>query len=82
MAKEGPLGRAEERMGFDVRGTGAGADATKFVFYEELANERFAKTVIVTKSANLIHDESKRVICRLTVISVERLSVPEKVRRL
>ena len=43
MAEEGPLSRAEERVGFHVGGASAGTDAAKFVFDEEFANEGFAK---------------------------------------
>ncbi len=43
MAQERPLGVAEERVGFDVRGAGAGADAAEFVFDEQFADEGFAE---------------------------------------
>ncbi len=39
MAEEGPRGVAEEGMGFDVRGAGAGAETAEFVFDEEFADE-------------------------------------------
>ena len=45
MAEEGPLGCAEEGVGFDVRGAGAGADAAELVFNEEFADEGFAEAV-------------------------------------
>lgn len=38
------MSRAEEWMGFDVRGTGTGPNAAKLVFDEEFADEGFAKT--------------------------------------
>jgi len=38
VAQEGPLGCAEEGVGLNVRGTGTGADAAEFVFYEEFAD--------------------------------------------
>ena len=43
VAQERPLGVAEERVGFDVRGAGAGADAAEFVFDEQFADEGFAE---------------------------------------
>ena len=39
VAEQGPLGGAEEGVGFDVGGAGAGADAAEFVFDEEFADE-------------------------------------------
>lgn len=42
MAKERPLGGAEEGVALDVRGTGAGAETAVFVFGEEFADEGFA----------------------------------------
>ena len=45
MAEEGPLGGAEEGVGFDVRGAGAGADAALFVFDEEFADKGLAEAV-------------------------------------
>ena len=37
-------------MGFDIRGAGAGADATGFVFDEEFSDEGFAETVVISSS--------------------------------
>ena len=34
-------------MGFDVRGPGAGTDATGLVFDEKFADERFTETIRV-----------------------------------
>ena len=45
MAKERPLGVAEEGVRLHVGGPSTGADAAEFVFDEEFANERFAETV-------------------------------------
>ena len=45
MAEQGPLRCAEERVGFDVRGAGSGAETTHFVFDEEFADEGFAEAV-------------------------------------
>ena len=45
MAEEGPGGGAEEGVGFDVGGAGAGAEAAEFVFDEEFADEGFAEAV-------------------------------------
>ena len=44
MPKEGPLCRAEERMGFHIRGASAGANAPKFIFDEKFTNEGLAQT--------------------------------------
>ena len=44
MAKERPLGITEEGVGFDVRGAGAGAYTSEFVFDEELTDKGFAET--------------------------------------
>ena len=43
MPQQGPLRRAKERMGFDIRRAGAGTNAAKFVFDEKLADERLAE---------------------------------------
>ena len=45
MAKKSPLSSAEKGMCFDVAGTGTAAESAGFVFYEEFANERLAKTL-------------------------------------
>jgi len=45
VAEEGPGGGAEEGVGFDVGGAGAGAEAAEFVFDEEFADEGFAEAV-------------------------------------
>lgn len=51
MAEESPLGIAEEGVGFDVGGTGAGADAPEFVFDEEFADEGFAEAGVGQSSS-------------------------------
>lgn len=43
MPDQSPLRGAEEGMGLDVRGAGAGAQAAVLVFDEELADEGFAE---------------------------------------
>lgn len=43
VAQQGPGGGAEERVGFDVRGAGARAEAAELVFDEEFADEGFAE---------------------------------------
>ena len=45
MTEKRPLRGSEEGVGFHVRGPGAGANASEFVFYEEFADEGFAEAV-------------------------------------
>ena len=43
VSQEGPGGGAEEGVGFDVGGAGAGAEPAELVFDEEFADEGFAE---------------------------------------
>lgn len=57
VAQERPLRVAEERVGFDVRGAGAGADAAEFVFDEEFADEGFAEAGLEVSRSSSVHEE-------------------------
>ena len=39
MTEKGPLGTAEERMGLNVRCTGAGSYSTEFIFDKKFADQ-------------------------------------------
>lgn len=71
MTEEGPLGRAEEWVGFHVGRAGAGTDAANFVFDEEFADERLAEAGGIRSAIDLAFLQKSRMWGR-TVIFAER----------
>lgn len=59
VAQQGPGGGAEEGVGFDVRGAGAGAETAELVFDEEFTDEGFAEA-----GGDLVSKGSERGVCK------------------